>query len=213
MTTNNTDTAISLYLREIGRTPLLTPQEEIDLARKIQSGDREARELMIRSNLRLVVTIARDYANFGLPLLDLISEGNIGLMKAVERFDLSKRAKLSTYAVWWIRQSREENHCPAFWFWRGRAENASGNRQEIGRFTRENPPIGEYRDCETAPGAEPKRTHHSASRRRLKSTDHGQDLCRSQMGRRPRAQILALTSPLECTDPRHSRSLLLLKRW
>ena len=93
------------YLREIGRTPLLTPQQEIELARKIKNGDRKARELMISSNLRLVVTIARDYANLGLPLLDLISEGNIGLMKAVERFDLSKRAKLSTYAVWWIRQS------------------------------------------------------------------------------------------------------------
>jgi RNA polymerase primary sigma factor len=105
MTSNNNDTAISAYLREIGRTPLLTPQQEIELARKIQNGDRKARELMISSNLRLVVTIARDYANFGLPLLDLISEGNIGLMKAVERFDLSKRAKLSTYAVWWIRQS------------------------------------------------------------------------------------------------------------
>jgi RNA polymerase primary sigma factor len=105
MTAENNDTAIKAYLREIGRTPLLTPQQEIELARKIKNGDQKARELMISSNLRLVVTIARDYANFGLPLLDLISEGNIGLMKAVERFDLSKRAKLSTYAGWWIRQS------------------------------------------------------------------------------------------------------------
>jgi len=98
------DTAMRAYLRQIGETPLLTPQQEIELARKISDGDRQARELMISSNLRLVVTIARDYVDFGLPLLDLISEGNIGLMKAVERFDLSKRAKLSTYAVWWIRQ-------------------------------------------------------------------------------------------------------------
>jgi RNA polymerase primary sigma factor len=105
MTADNNDTAIKVYLREIGRTPLLTPQQEIELARKIKSGDRRAYELMISSNLRLVVTIARDYANLGLPFLDLISEGNIGLMKAVERFDLSKRARLSTYAVWWIRQS------------------------------------------------------------------------------------------------------------
>jgi RNA polymerase primary sigma factor len=105
MNTENNDAAIKAYLREIGRTPLLTPQQEIELARKIQSGDRKARELMISSNLRLVVTIARDYVDYGLPLLDLISEGNIGLIKAVERFDLSKRAKLSTYAVWWIRQS------------------------------------------------------------------------------------------------------------
>ncbi|MEY2520001.1 MAG: polymerase primary sigma factor [Verrucomicrobiota bacterium] len=93
------------YLREIGRTPLLTSQQEIELARKIRDGDRQARELMISSNLRLVVTIARDYADYGLPMLDLISEGNIGLMKAVERFDSAKGAKLSTYAVWWIRQS------------------------------------------------------------------------------------------------------------
>ena len=104
MNTETNDTAMKAYLREIGRTPLLTPQQEIELARKIQNGDRQARELMISSNLRLVVTVARDYVDFGLPLLDLISEGNIGLMKAVERFDLSKGAKLSTYAVWWIRQ-------------------------------------------------------------------------------------------------------------
>src|SRR5712675_2987322 len=105
MNAENNDAAIEAYLREIGRTPLLTPQQEIELARKIKNGDRKARELMISSNLRLVVTIARDYADLGLPLLDLISEGNIGLMKAVERFDPSKRAKLSTYAGWWIRQS------------------------------------------------------------------------------------------------------------
>jgi RNA polymerase primary sigma factor len=105
MNTENNDAAMKAYLREIGRTPLLTPQEEIELAQKIRNGDHKARELMISSNLRLVVTIARDYVNYGLPLLDLISEGNIGLIRAVERFDLSKRAKLSTYAVWWIRQS------------------------------------------------------------------------------------------------------------
>ena len=104
MNKENNDAAIKAYLRAIGRTPLLTPQQEIELARKIQNGDRQALELMISSNLRLVVTIARDYVDYGLPLLDLISEGNIGLMKAVERFDPSKRAKLSTYAVWWIRQ-------------------------------------------------------------------------------------------------------------
>jgi RNA polymerase primary sigma factor len=105
MTTEKNDSAMRVYLREIGRAPLLTPQQEIELAGKIKDGDRKARELMISSNLRLVVTIAQDYANFGLPLLDLISEGNIGLVKAVERFDPAKRAKLSTYAVWWIRQS------------------------------------------------------------------------------------------------------------
>jgi RNA polymerase primary sigma factor len=92
-------------LREIGQTPLLTPQEEIGLARRIKKGDRRAREQMIKANLRLVVKIARDYESYGLPLLDLINEGNIGLMKGVERFDPKKGAKLSTYAAWWIKQS------------------------------------------------------------------------------------------------------------
>src|ERR1051326_3872623 len=99
------DTAIKLYLREIGQVKLLTPQEEIDLAAKIKKGDKKAREQMIKANLRLVVKIARDYEGIGLPLLDLISEGNIGLMKAVERFDPSKGGKLSPYVSWWIKQS------------------------------------------------------------------------------------------------------------
>jgi RNA polymerase primary sigma factor len=102
---NKSDTGLNRYLREIGRIPLLAPQEEIELAGKIKKGNAEARERMINANLRLVVTIAHDYANLGLPLLDLISEGNIGLTKAVERFDPTKGAKLSTYAAWWIRQS------------------------------------------------------------------------------------------------------------
>jgi RNA polymerase primary sigma factor len=102
---NETDTGFNRYLREIGRFPRLTPQQEIELAEKIKKGDAAARERMINSNLRLVVTIAHDYANLGLPLLDLISEGNIGLTKAVERFDPGKGAKLSTYAMWWIKQS------------------------------------------------------------------------------------------------------------
>src|SRR5947199_5053050 len=105
MTPENNKTGINIYLREIGRTPLLTPQQEIKLAAKIKKGDGKARARMISSNLRLVVTIAQDYANIGLPLLDVISEGNIGLMTAVDRFDPSKGAKLSTYAAWWIRQS------------------------------------------------------------------------------------------------------------
>ena len=99
------DGGIKIYLREIGQTPLLTPKEEVQLAARIKKGDREARAHMIRANLRLVVKIAQDYANYGLPLLDLISEGNIGLMKAVERFDPNKGGKLSTYAAWWIKQS------------------------------------------------------------------------------------------------------------
>jgi RNA polymerase primary sigma factor len=92
-------------LREIGQVDLLTPQQEIELAARIKKGDEEARKHMIRANLRLVVKIAQDYAQFGLPLLDLISEGNLGLIKAVERFDPKKGGKLSTYAAWWIKQS------------------------------------------------------------------------------------------------------------
>jgi RNA polymerase primary sigma factor len=98
-------TAIHLYLQEIGQVKLLTPQEEIELAARIKKGDKKAREHMIKANLRLVVKIARDYDGIGLPLLDLISEGNIGLMKAVERFDPAKGGKLSTYGSWWIKQS------------------------------------------------------------------------------------------------------------
>ena len=105
MAAEDTDSGIKIYLREIGQIALLTPEQEIELAAKIKKGDKEARSLMIRSNLRLVVKIAHDYANLGLPLLDLISEGNIGLMKAVERFDPAKGGKLSTYAAWWIKQS------------------------------------------------------------------------------------------------------------
>jgi len=97
--------AYSLYLREIGQTKLLTPEEEIKLAARIKRGDARAREEMIKANLRLVVKIAREYEDYGVPLLDLINEGNIGLMKAVERFDPAKGAKLSTYAAWWIKQA------------------------------------------------------------------------------------------------------------
>ena len=99
------DTAIKLYLREIGQVQLLTPEQEVELAARIKKGDKKAREEMIKANLRLVVKIARDYEGIGLPLLDLISEGNIGLMKAVERFDPAKGGKLSTYGAWWIKQS------------------------------------------------------------------------------------------------------------
>src|SRR5258706_4436331 len=99
------DTAIKLYLREIGQVKLLTPEEEIELAARIKKGDKKAREQMIKANLRLVVKIAHDYEGFGLPLLDLISEGNIGLMKAVEGFYPAKGGKLSTYGSWWTKQS------------------------------------------------------------------------------------------------------------
>jgi RNA polymerase primary sigma factor len=100
-----TSSPLSLYMREVGEVPLLTPAQEAALAKRVQAGDDAAREHMIRANLRLVVKIAREYENLGLPLLDLINEGNMGLMRAVERFDPEKGAKLSSYSSWWIKQS------------------------------------------------------------------------------------------------------------
>src|SRR5271154_3231757 len=102
---DDSETSIKIYLREIMQTPLLTAQQESELAARIKEGDQKARTWMIKANLRLVVKIAHDYSNLGLPLLDLISEGNIGLIKAVERFDPAKGGKLSTYGAWWIKQS------------------------------------------------------------------------------------------------------------
>jgi RNA polymerase primary sigma factor len=99
------NTAFKLYLREVGQTKLLTREEEVMLAKRIKRGDKLARERMIKANLRLVVKIAHGYEDCGMPLLDLISEGNVGLMKAVERFDPRKGAKLSTYSAWWIKQA------------------------------------------------------------------------------------------------------------
>lgn len=99
------ESSMRIYLKEISQTPLLTIEEEIELAERIRQGDEKARDHMIRANLRLVVKIASDYSGYGLGLSDLISEGNIGLMHAVERFDPEKGGKLSTYAAWWIKQS------------------------------------------------------------------------------------------------------------
>jgi RNA polymerase primary sigma factor len=102
---NQWDSGLTLYLRDIGRFKRLTPQEEMELAARIKKGDSEARDRMIQANLRLVVKIACSYEGIGVPLLDLISEGNIGLMRAVERFDPSKGAKLSSYGALWIKQA------------------------------------------------------------------------------------------------------------
>jgi RNA polymerase primary sigma factor len=101
------DDAIKLYLRDIQKTKLLTAEDERELATRITAGDKAARDRMIESNLRLVVKIAKRYINRGLPFLDLIEEGNLGLIKAVERFKISKECRFSTYATWWIRQSIE----------------------------------------------------------------------------------------------------------
>jgi len=100
-----TTDALQLFLNEAGRWPLLTAEEEVDLAKRIERGDREAKERMINSNLRLVVSIAKRYQGHGLSLLDLIQEGIIGLIRAVEKFDWRRGFKFSTYATWWIRQA------------------------------------------------------------------------------------------------------------
>jgi RNA polymerase primary sigma factor len=99
------DDSIRLYLREIGYFPLLTPEQEQDLARRVQNGDEAARCELCEANLRLVVSVAKRYSGKGLPFLDLIQEGNLGLMRAVEKFDATRGFKFSTYATWWIRQS------------------------------------------------------------------------------------------------------------
>ncbi|MBP1542990.1 MAG: sigma-70 family RNA polymerase sigma factor, partial [Oscillospiraceae bacterium] len=99
------DDPVKVHLKEIGRIPLLSTEEEIQLAEKITSGDESARDRLIEANLRLVVSIAKHYVGRGMPFLDLIQEGYIGLIKAVEKFDHTKGYKFSTYATWWIRQS------------------------------------------------------------------------------------------------------------
>ena len=99
------DDSVKMYLREIGSIEMLTPEEENDIARRIVEGDDSAKKRLSDANLRLVVSIAKRYMNRGLPFLDLIQEGNLGLIKAVEKFDPTKGFRFSTYATWWIRQS------------------------------------------------------------------------------------------------------------
>lgn len=102
---SDTGDPVQIYLRQIGEIPLLTRDEEEHLARRVRDGDEEARRTLIRANLRLVVTIAKKYMNLGLSFSDLIEEGNLGLMKSVEKYDLAKGCKISTYASWWIKQA------------------------------------------------------------------------------------------------------------
>ncbi|MDP2939042.1 MAG: sigma-70 family RNA polymerase sigma factor [Candidatus Omnitrophota bacterium] len=97
--------SIKVYLKEIRHIPLLTHKEEIELAKRIEKGDKEARNKMIRSNLRLVISISKRYVNFGVGFMDLIEDGNIGLMRAVDKFKVSKGYRFSTYAAWWIKQA------------------------------------------------------------------------------------------------------------
>ena len=99
------DDPVRMYLKEIGKIPLLTPEQELEIAQRMHEGDESARQAMTEANLRLVVSIAKRYVGRGMQLLDLIQEGNLGLLKAVEKFDYTKGYKFSTYATWWIRQS------------------------------------------------------------------------------------------------------------
>ncbi len=101
----NDENVLALYLKDINKIPLLTREEEIELAKKAQAGDKIAKDRIVRANLRFVVNVAKKYQNRGLDLVDLISEGNIGLLTAIERFDVSKGFHFISYAVWWIRQS------------------------------------------------------------------------------------------------------------
>lgn len=101
----STEDPVRMYLKEIGNVPLLSTEEEVELARRVEEGDEEAKKKLIEANLRLVVSIAKKYVGRGMPFLDLIQEGNMGLMKAVDKFDYAKGFKFSTYATWWIRQA------------------------------------------------------------------------------------------------------------
>ncbi|HEX6689471.1 MAG TPA: sigma-70 family RNA polymerase sigma factor, partial [Solirubrobacterales bacterium] len=100
-----TTDSLQLFLKDIGKVRLLTAQEEVELAKRIERGDLDAKQKMVESNLRLVVSIAKNYRNQGLPFLDLIQEGTLGLVRAAEKFDYRKGFKFSTYATWWIRQA------------------------------------------------------------------------------------------------------------
>ena len=101
----STEDPVRMYLKEIGNVPLLSTEEEVALAQRVEAGDESAKKQLIEANLRLVVSIAKKYVGRGMPFLDLIQEGNMGLMKAVDKFDYSKGFKFSTYATWWIRQA------------------------------------------------------------------------------------------------------------
>lgn len=101
----STEDPVRMYLKEIGNVPLLSTDEEVELAKRVEEGDEEAKKALTEANLRLVVSIAKKYVGRGMPFLDLIQEGNMGLMKAVDKFDYTKGYKFSTYATWWIRQA------------------------------------------------------------------------------------------------------------
>jgi RNA polymerase primary sigma factor len=134
------NSSLRLYMKELGEVTLLTPEEEVELAAKIKKGDAQAREKMIKANLRLVVKIARDYEGMGLPLLDLINEGNLGLMRGVTKFDPAKGGKFSTYGSWWIKQNIRRaiaNHSKTIRLPIHLKEKISKMRQFIDKFRQE----------------------------------------------------------------------------
>jgi RNA polymerase primary sigma factor len=144
------DDTVRMYLREIGKFPLLTPEEEVVLAKRIKAGDMRAKHKLVNSNLRLVVSIAKKYTGRGMLFLDLVQEGNLGLIRAVEKFDYRKGYKFSTYATWWIRQAITRaiadqarsaygrNHKPT-------SQNFAHSPAEAG------PPAHRKRDCQEGP--------------------------------------------------------------
>ena len=117
--TNRENASLDKYLQEIGREPLITVDEEVELAQRIRQGDRAALDRLTRANLRFVVSVAKQYQNQGMGLSDLINEGNLGLIKAAEKFDETRGFKFISYAVWWIRQSilRIQHVCTTCWVW------------------------------------------------------------------------------------------------
>jgi RNA polymerase sigma factor (sigma-70 family) len=210
-----TTDSLQLFLKDIGKVRLLTAQEEVDLAKRIERGDLDAKQKMVESNLRLVVSIAKNYRNQGLPFLDLIQEGTLGLVRAAEKFDYRKGFKFSTYATWWIRQAIA----------RALADKARTIRipvhvveklNKIGRAERKLvTELGREPTAERSPrspGSSPTRSSRSSAppRRRFRSRS------RSAMRRSPSSASSSLTSgpsPRTSAPPRSSPRRRCARRW
>ena len=188
LATATTD-ALQLFMNEVGRYPLLTKEQEVELAKRVERGDLEAKEQMINSNLRLVISIAKRYQGHGLSLLDLVQEGIIGLIRAVEKFDWRKGFKFSTYATWWIRQAVQ----------RGVANKSREIRVPVHIVEREQRMSRAERDL--APEARP---HANRRGGRRGGADHRRR--RSWRCGRSRARSRASTSPSPRRAGRRSRS-------
>ncbi len=195
-----TTDSLQLFLKDIGKVRLLTAQEEVDLAKRIERGDLDAKQKMVESNLRLVVSIAKNYRNQGLPFLDLIQEGTLGLVRAGEKFDYRKGFKFSTYATWWIRQAIA----------RALADKARTIRipvhvveklNKIGRAERElvTDSVASPRRTRSprSPASIPRRWSPSSVRRRLRSRSRSRSVTR-------RSRSSASSSPTSVRSPRTS---------